>query len=160
MVGDRARPYLLKHPRRDLDALANDALQQHCARADILRRQDEARVVGELSLKALAGEVDAIALDTGEDDFERGALLDRLDAEDRLWRGDRRRDRLGGEGEGDAEDVGVFDREELVFGVQLIGLPPQCAADDLLAQELRLERADPNDVGDSVRVPALRQHRD
>ena len=111
VVGDRARPYFLKHPRRDLDALADDALQQHGARADVLRRQYEPRVVGELSLEALAGEIDPIALDAGEDNFERGALLDRLDAEDRLWRSDRRDDWLGGEGEGDAEDIGVFDRE-------------------------------------------------
>ena len=117
-------------------------------------------VVGELSLKALAGEIDPIALDAGEDNFERGALLDRLDAEDRLWRSDRRDDWLGGEGEGDAEDVGVFDREELGLRVQLIGLPPQRAADDLLAEKLRPERADAHDVGYGVRVPALRQHRD
>ena len=110
VVRDGARPYLIKHLRSDLDALADDALQQHRAGADVLRRQDEPRVVGELRLKALAGQIDAIALDTGEDNFERGALLDRLDAEDRPRRNDRRGDGLGGEGEGNAKDVGVFNR--------------------------------------------------
>jgi hypothetical protein len=79
-----------------------------------LRRR--ARVLGELSLKTLAGQVDPVAFDAGEDNFERGALLDGLDAEDRLWRSDRRRDRLGGEGERNTEDVGVFDGGSWVLG--------------------------------------------
>ncbi len=35
---------------------------------------------------------------------------------------------------------------------------PEPAADDLLAQELAAERAQPQDVRDVVRVPALREH--
>ena len=38
--------------------------------------------------------------------------------------------------------------------------PPQAAADDLLAQELAAERADTEDVGDGVGVPALGEHGD
>ena len=51
-------------------------------------------------------------------------------------------------------------REELGLRVQLVGLPAQRAADDLLAEKLRAERADAEDVGDGVGVPAFGQHRD
>ncbi len=40
-----------------------------------------------------------------------------------------------------------------------VRLPAQCAADHLLAEQLGSEGADANDVGDRVRVPPLRQHR-
>ncbi len=65
-----------------------------------------------MSLQPLIRQFDAIALDAREDDFEHRTLLDRLDAEDRLRREDRRGHGLGGEGERDAEDVGVFDPEQ------------------------------------------------
>ena len=67
-------------------------------------------------------------------------------------------DRLGGEVERDAEHVGVFDVEHAVF-VQIVGLAAQGAANYLLAQELRAERAHPENVGDGARVPALGEHR-
>ena len=69
-----------------------------------------------------------------------------------------RHHRLGGEVEGDAHDVGIFDVEQAVL-VQLIGLAAQAAADHLLAQELGAEGADAEDVGDGVGVPAFGQHR-
>ena len=71
----------------------------------------------------------------------------------------RRDHRLRREVERDAEDVGILDVEQ-AFVVELIGLAAQGAADHLLAEELRAEGADAQDVGDGVRVPALGQHRD
>ena len=44
--------------------------------------------------------------------------------------------------------------------VQVVGLPAQRAADDLLAQQLGAEGAHAEDVGDGVGVPALGQHGD
>ncbi len=44
--------------------------------------------------------------------------------------------------------------------VQVVGLAAQRATDDLLAEELRAEGADAEDVGDGVGVPAFGQHRD
>ena len=46
-----------------------------------------------------------------------------------------------------------------LFLVQVVGLAAQGAADDLLAQKLRAEGADAEDVGDGVGVPALGEHR-
>ena len=69
--GDRARADVFEHLRRDLDALADDALQQHRARPDVLRRQDQAQVLGKVGLQPLVRQFDAVALDAREDDFER-----------------------------------------------------------------------------------------
>ena len=69
------------------------------------------------------------------------------------------RHRLGGEVERDAEDVGVLDVEEAIV-VGLVRLAAQCAADDLLAEELRAEGADAQHVRDGPGVPALGEHRD
>src|SRR5512146_2049391 len=57
------------------------------------------------------------------------------------------------EGERDAVDIGVLRGEEAVL-VGFVGAAAQAAADDLLAQELGAERADAEDVGDGVGVPA------
>ena len=65
----------------------------------------------------------------------------------------------GHELERDAVHVGVLGGEEAVL-VGLVGAAAQAAADDLLAQELGAERADAEDVGDGVGVPALGEHRD
>ena len=110
-------------------------------------------------MQPLVGQFDAVAFDARENDFERRALLDRLDAEDRIRREDRRGHGLGGECERDAEDVGIFDSEQIGRRVQIVRLPAQRAADDLLAEKLGSEGADANDVGHCVRVPPLRQHR-
>ena len=127
---------------------------------DEIGRQLQDRVVVELGRQPLLRQLDAVALDAREADLERIALgAHGLDL-DRLARRLRRRDdRLGGEVERDAEDVGVFDVEQ-AFLVQVVGLPAQGAADDLLAQELGAEGADAEDVGDGVGVPALGEHRD
>ena len=99
MEGDGARADVLQHRRRDLDALADDALHQHRAGADILGRQDEPGVVGELRRAAARR---AVRRDSprraGKTISSVRALLDRLDARDGLRRvigGDHR---LGGEG--------------------------------------------------------------
>ena len=129
-------------------------------RADEVGGQFQDGVLVEVGCQPLLGQFDAVAFDAREADFERVALgADRLDL-DRLARRLRRRDdRLGREVEGNAEDVGVFDVEEALL-VQVVGLAAQRAADDLLAQKLRAEGADAEDVGDGVGVPALGEHRD
>ncbi len=117
-------------------------------------------VVVELGRQPLLGQLDAIALDAREADFERVALGPHGLDLDRLARRLRRRDdRLGREVERNAEDVGVLDVEQALL-VQVVGLAAQRAADDLLAEELRAEGADAEDVGDGVGVPALGEHRD
>ena len=128
--------------------------------ADQVRRELQDRVVVELGGQPLLRQLDAVALDAREADLERVALgPHRLDL-DRLARRLRRRDdRLGGEVERDAEDVGVLDVEQALL-VQVVGLPAQRAADHLLAEELRAEGAHAEDVRDGVGVPALGQHRD
>ena len=65
----------------------------------------------------------------------------------------------GDERERHAVDLGVLGREHVVRrrSRRWCGGGP---ADDLLAEELRAEGADAEDVGDGVRVPALGEHRD
>ena len=46
------------------------------------------------------------------------------------------------------------------FLVQIVGLAPQAATDDLLAQKLGAEGAHAENVGDGIRVPSFGQHRD
>ena len=46
------------------------------------------------------------------------------------------------------------------FLVQVVGLAAQRAADDLLAEKLRAEGADAENVRDGVGVPAFGEHRD
>ena len=65
----------------------------------------------------------------------------------------------GHELERDAVHVGVLGGEEAVL-VWLVGAAAQAAADDLLAEQLGAERADAEDVGDGVGVPALGEHGD
>ncbi len=116
-------------------------------------------VIGKFGDEPLPGLLGAVALDAGEGDFELLAILHRMDADGGLgWLrlGD---DGLGGEIEGDAEDVGVFDIEE-AFLIEFVGLAAQAAADDLLAKELGAEGADTEYVGDGVRIPALGEHGD
>ena len=129
-------------------------------RADQVGRQFQDRVVVELGGQAFLGQLDAVALDAREADLQCVAVgADGLDLDGlarRLRRGD---DRLGGEVEGDAEDVGVLDVEEALL-VQVVGLAAQGAADHLLAEELGAEGADAENVGDGVGVPALGEHGD
>ena len=141
-------------------AFADDAGVPRDGRADEVGRELQDRVVVEVGGQPLLRQLDAIALDARESGFRarraRGGRLDLDGLARRLGRGD---DRLGGEVERDAEDVGVLDVEEAFF-VQVVGLAAQRAADDLLAQELGAEGADAEDVGDGVGVPALGEHRD
>ena len=69
-----------------------------------------------LACEPFVRQVDAVALDAREGDFERRALLDRLDAVIGFGATDRRGHGLGGEVEGDAEDVGIFDVEQARAG--------------------------------------------
>ena len=117
-------------------------------------------IVVEFGGEPFLRQFDAVAFDAREADFERVALGPHGLDLDRLARRLRRRDdRLGREVEGNAEDVGVFDVEEPFF-VQVVGLAAQGAADDLLAQKLRAEGANAENVGDGVGIPALGEHRD
>ena len=67
--------------------------------------------------------------------------------------------RRGGEVERNAHDVGVFDVEQAGLRVEIVGLAAQAAPDHLFAQKLGAERADAEDVGHGVGVPAFGQHR-
>ena len=86
--GDGARADFIQHRGADLDALADDALHQHGAGADILGVEDEIGVVREPRRQPLFGELGAIALDARKRDFKMRPFLDRLDARDGLWRDD------------------------------------------------------------------------
>lgn len=127
-------------------------------RSDQLGTEDQGGVVVELRAEAFLWEFDAVAFHAGKADFQGVALrtdgfdLDRFAR--RLWRRD---DGLGGEIEGNAENVGVFDVEEALL-VEFVGLATQGAADDLLAQELGAEGADAEHVRDVVGIPTFREH--
>ena len=80
--------------------------------------------------------------------------MDRLHLDGFTRRLRRRNDRLGGEVERHAENVGIFDIEQSLVRavlIQLVRLPAQRAADDLLAEQLRSEGADAEDVRYGVR---------
>ncbi|GBE49014.1 hypothetical protein BMS3Bbin12_02207 [bacterium BMS3Bbin12] len=101
-----------------------------------------------------------ITFDTGEADLQRVPFrahgLD-LDGFPRRLR--RHHDGLGGEVEGDAEHVGIFDIEQ-AFLVEVVGLTTQSAADDLFAQELGTEGAHTEHVGHGAGIPAFGEHGD
>ena len=60
---------------------------------------------------------------------------------------------------GIGDDVGVLDIEQTLV-IHIVALTTQRAANHLLAQQLRPEGANADDMRHRVRVPALRQHRD
>src|SRR5438309_7517517 len=64
------------------------------------------------------------------------------------------------EREGDTVDVDVLRRQQPGLRVWRVAHPPETTADHLLAQELALERPDPEDVRHVGRVPAFSEHRD
>jgi hypothetical protein len=66
----------------------------------------------------------------------------------------------GDEGEWHAVDLGVLGGEAAGVGVDGVTTSAQPAPDYLLAQQLAAERADPEDVGDGVCIPALGEHGD
>ena len=129
-------------------------------RTNEIGRQLQHGVGVERGRESLGRQLHAVALDARETNLQMVPVrphrlhLHRLSR--RLRRGD---DRLGGEVERDAEDVGVLDVEQIVF-VELVRLAPQRAADHLFAEQLRAERADAEDVRDVVGVPSFGEHRD
>ena len=159
-VQDLRGPHVAGVNEIEVDLFADDPGVLGLGRADEVGRQFQNGVVVELGRQPLLGQLDAIALDARETDLEGVALgPHRFDLDGLARRLRRRDDRLGGEVEGNAEDVGIFDVEQAFF-VQIVGLAAQRAADDLLAQELGAEGADAEDMGDGVGVPALGEHRD
>ena len=139
-------------------ALADDPGVARDRRADEVGGELQDRVVVEFGREPFLRQLDAVAFDPREADFEGIALRPHgLDLDGLARRLRRRDDRLGGEVEGNAEDVGIFDIEE-PFLVQVVGLAAEGAADDLLAQQLRAEGADAENVGDRVGIPALGEH--
>jgi hypothetical protein len=69
----------------------------------------------------------------------------------------RRHDRLGREVKRHAEHVGILDVEQVLF-IQVVRLPTERPADDLLAQKLSAERPNAEHVRHGVRIPAFRKH--
>ena len=154
----RRQPCLLQMLQVQVDRLADDALVPRLRRADEIGREDERRVVGELRDQPLRGQLHAVADHAREADLQRVALGAHRLHLNGLARRLRRRDHwLGGEIERNAEHVGVLD-VELPLVVQVVRLPAQRAPDHLLAQELRAEGADTENVGDGVRIPSLGEH--
>ena len=120
-----------------------------------------ARVFVEVGVEGLVGQLYAVAVQLGEVDgqvppfgqcphFHRGAGV--------AWLGDL--PVAGDERERHAVHLGVLGLEPASVWVDGVVAPPQAAADDLLAQQLAAERADTEDVGDGVGVPALGEHGD
>jgi hypothetical protein len=93
-----------------------------------------------------------LTLDSREGDLQGLPVLRRPHPGRRFRRHGLGHHGLCREVEGNAEDVGVLDREQPIR-VELVGLPAQRAADHLVAEELRPEGAHAEDVRDSVRVP-------
>ena len=136
-------------------AFADDARIPCDGRANQIGVEFENRIGAEGGRKALLGQLDTVAFDARELDFEvvslraHGFDLNRLTR--RLRWGENG---LGREVEGNAEDVCVFDAEE-IFIIEVVGLAAQRASDDLFAEELGAKSSDAEDVGDGVRIPAL-----
>ena len=107
---ERGLPHVPKVPERHVHGLADDAGVARDGRSDQVGCQLEDGIVVEAGGEALLGQLDPVALDPREADFQvvavgaHGLDLHRLPR--RLWRGD---DGLGGEIEGDAEDVRVLE---------------------------------------------------
>ena len=142
----------------EIHTFADDAFVACFAGTNHVGRQDEGGFLVEIGCEPFFGQFDAIAFDAREDDFEGIPIgADGLDLHRFAWWLWRADDGLGGEVEGDAEHVGVFDVEQ-PFLVEFVGLAAQRPADDLLAQELRAEGADAEHVGDSVGIPAFGEH--
>ena len=109
----RGRPHVAQVFQVQVDAFADDAGVPGDRRADEVGRQLQDRVVVEVGRQPFLGQFDAIAFDAREADFESVAVgPDGLDLDGLARRLRRRDDRLGGEIEGNAEDVGIFDVEE------------------------------------------------
>ena len=144
----------------EVHPFANDAGVLGLGCADQVRGQLQHGVLVELGGQPFLGQFDAVAHDAGEADFECIAFGPHGLDLDSLPRRLRRRDhRLGGEVEGNAQDVGVFHIEEALF-VEIVGLAAESAADDLLAKELGAEGPDAQHMRDRSGIPALGEHGD
>ena len=153
-------PHVAEMLKIHVHALAYDAGIVGDRRSDDVWGEFEDGILVELGCEALLGQIDAITFDAREANFERVALGSHsLDLNRFARRLGRRDDGLGREVEGNAEHIGVFDIEQAVL-VEVVGLAAQGASDDLLAQELRAEGADAENVRDGVRIPTFREHRD
>ena len=161
-VEDQSRgTHLLEMLETQVHPFADDPLVSRDGGSDQIGGELQGRVLVEGGGQPLLGQLDAVPLHARKSNLARIALRrDRLDL-DRLARRLRRRGDhgTGREVERDAEHVGVFDVEHVLF-VQVVGLPAQRPADHLLAQELGAERAHPEHMGDGAGIPALGQHRD
>ncbi len=139
-------------------AFADDAFVAGFARTNQVRREGEGRIAAELGHQPFFRQFDAVAFDTRKDDLQRVALrahgLDLYRLARRLRLGD---DRLGGEVEGNAEHVGVFDVEQAFF-IEFVRLAAQRPTDDLLTQQLGAEGANAEHMSDGVGVPTFGEH--
>ena len=159
-VEDHSRgTHFLEMLQAQLHAFADNTLVEGSGWPHQIGGELQGRVLVERRRQPLLGQFDAVPLHARKADFACIALRrDRPDL-DRLARRLRRGDhRAGREVERDAEHVGVLDVEQVLF-IQVVGLPAQRPADDLLAQELGAEGAHPEHVGDGAGIPALGQHR-
>ena len=112
MEDQRRLPQIAGVDEGQVDAFADDRLVARLGGANQVRRQSKCRFVVKLSLDALLGQFHSVALDARESNLERVAIRrDRLHLDSLAGRLRRRDDRSGVEVEGDAEYVGVLDRE-------------------------------------------------
>ena len=161
LVQERVPPEPVRVHEREVDALADHALDAHPRGADEVGREGHRRVVVELGGEPVVGELDAVPLHPREADLAGVALRGhRLDLHGLAGRLRLHDDGLAGEVERDAEHVGVLDVEEPGPVVEVVRLAPERASDDLLAQKLRAERPYAEHVGHGAGVPALAEHRD
>ena len=115
--GDGGRAQSAQVLKGERVAFADDALDDDHGRPDKVGREAKLRVFGELGGEAGFRQLDAVALDAGEADFEGIAVgADGTDADGGTRRLGRSDDGLGGEIERDAENVGIFDGEEAARG--------------------------------------------
>ena len=140
----RRPPQIARVDQAEVHPLADDPLVARDGRTDDFGRQLQRRVAAELRRQPLLRQLDAVALHARETNLAGVALRrDRPDQHRlaRLLRLDRHG--RGGEVEGDAEHVRVLDVEAPVR-VGVVRLAAERAADDLLAEELRPEGANPS----------------
>ena len=118
--------------------------------------------LGALQVERQAGAQDMLdADDVRPRDFVGGFV--RVDADGLLaggGRGDAAVVLVREELERHAEHIDVLGLEESGFLVDVVGSSAEAAPDDLLAEELAGERAQPHNVRDGARVPALAEHTD
>ena len=159
-VDYRVGAHVLEMGERKVLSLAYNALVARLARAhDVGRKHDVARFLP-LRRKLLVRQLKPVAGHVREADLRAVALgRERLDRVDGRRRIDRHRNTLRREVERDAEDVRVFGREPSVLA-KLVGGAAKRAAHNLLADKLRAEGAESEDVRHVVRVPPFGQHRD